>query len=107
MRLRAALTEAKGARVAGNAVTKVVPQFRLLTSAGGLATDTAVFVGKAAVEGELTDAMTGRRLAAWVDERVGTKALRGGFKEWSDVKRASEYWAERLRERLAELRQTS
>jgi hypothetical protein len=43
-------------------------------------------------------------LAAAVDERAGTKAYRAGLKEWSHVKRAFEYWAERTRERLAELR---
>jgi len=104
MRLRAAITEAKGAKVAGNAVTTVVPQLKLLTTAGGLATDTRGFVGEATVEAEITDSVTGTRLAAGVDERAGTKAYRAGLKEWSHVKRAFEYWAERLRERLAELR---
>lgn len=104
MRLRAAITEAKGAKVAGNAVTTVVPQLKLLTTAGGLATDTRGFVGEGAVEAEITDSVTGTRLAAAVDERAGTKAYRAGLKEWSHVKRAFEYWAERLRERLAELR---
>ena len=57
------------------------------------------------VEVEITDSVTGTRLAAAVDERAGTKAYRAGLKEWSHVKRAYEYWAERIRERLAELRQ--
>ena len=105
MRLRAAITEAKGAKVTGNAVTTVIPQFKLLSTASGLATDTRGFVGEAAVEVEITDSVTDARLAAAVDERAGTKAYRAGLKEWSHVKRAYEYWAERIRERLAELRQ--
>ena len=104
MRLRAAITEAKGANVAGNAVTTVVPQLRLLTTAGGMATDSAMFAGSAAVEAEITDSITNERLAAAVDERVGTKTIRGGFGEWSHAERAFAYWAERLRARLVQLR---
>lgn len=104
MRLRAAITEAEGAQVAGNAITTIIPQFRLLASAAGMAADTSVFVGEAAVEVDIRDSLTDKRLAAAVDERVGGKTIRGGLKTWSHVHRAFEYWAERLRERLAELR---
>jgi hypothetical protein len=71
---------------------------------GGLATGTAVLVGKAGVEAELTDSLSGRRLAAAVDERWGTKAIRGGIGKWSDADEAFVFWAKRLRERLAERR---
>ena len=103
MRLRAAITEAEGANVAGNAVTTVVPQLRILTSAGGLAADTAVLVGKAGAELELTDSQTGERLLAAVDQRIGQKSLRA-LGEWSHVKGAFDTWAEALREGLEELR---
>ena len=103
MRLRVAITEAKGANVAGNAVTTVVPQLRILSTAGGMATDTAVVVGKAGAEAELTDSQSGVRLMAAVDERVGQKTLRT-LGKWSHVKSAYEAWAERLRERLDEYR---
>jgi hypothetical protein len=39
-----------------------------------------------------------------VDRRAGTKALRGGVSTWADVQNAFDYWSERLRTRLAELR---
>jgi hypothetical protein len=104
MRLRAAITEAKGARVVGNTLTTIVPQARLLSTLAGLATDTQVFVGKAAMEAEITDSMTGRRLAAAVDERAGAKTLRGLGGKWKDVDNAFNYWAEKIRKRLAELR---
>ena len=103
MRLRAAITEAEGAYVAGNAVTTVVPQLRILTSAGGMAADTAVLVGKAGAELELTDSQTGERLVAAVDQQIGQKSLRA-LGEWSHVKGAFDAWAEALRERLDELR---
>ncbi len=84
LRLRAAITEAKGASVVMNTVTSVVPQLRLASTIVGMAAGTAVLVGKVGVEGELTDSLTGARLGAFVDERQGTKALRGGIKKWSD-----------------------
>jgi len=105
LRLRVAITDAKGARVALNTVSKIVPQLRMLTTVGGLATDTQLLVGRAGVEAEIVDGVTGTRLAAAVDRRAGTKALRGGVGTWSDVENAFDYWADRLRTRLAELRQ--
>jgi len=59
--------------VVGNAVTTVLPQFRALSTAAGLATNTQVFVGKAAIEVELRDSLSNELLAAGVDERAGGK----------------------------------
>ena len=64
----------------------------------------ALFVGKAAMEAEITDSMTSKRLAAAVDERAGAKTLRGIGGKWKDVDNAFNYWAEKIRKRLAELR---
>ena len=36
-----------------------------------------------------------------------TKALRGGVSKWSDVQNAFDYWSDKLRTRLTELRQGS
>jgi len=88
-----------------NTVSKVVPQLRLLTTVGGVASDTQVLVGRAGVEGEVLDGLTGQRLAAAVDRRAGTKALRGGVSTWADVQNAFDFWSERLRTGLAELRE--
>ena len=107
LRLRAALTEAKGARVVGNAVTSIIPQFRLLATLAGTAADSAVFVGEATAEAEITDSITGTRLLAGVDQRTGTKALRSGLKTWSDVKTVFDYWSGRIATRLQELRTQS
>jgi hypothetical protein len=99
LRLRAAITEAKGSKVALNVVTSVVPQLKVLTTIGGMAADTASIVGEAGAEMELVDSVTGVRLAAAVDRQTGTKALiRGGskFSTWGDVKEACEYWAGRV-----------
>ena len=104
MRLRAAITEASGANVVAAGVTTVVPQLRLITTVGGMATDTAAMVAEAGLEGEITDSLTGTRLVAAVDRRAGTKTLRGGMGKWSRVEESFDYWAERLQKRLAELR---
>jgi hypothetical protein len=77
----------------------------MLSSAAGLASDTQVFVGKCGIEAEVTDSLTNHRLAAAVDERAGTKALRGGVGKWSDVEEAFDFWAQRLRSRLQKERE--
>jgi hypothetical protein len=98
IRLRAALTEAKGSKVALNLVTSVIPQLRLLTTVGGMAADTTALVGEAGAEMEVVDSVTGVRLAAAVDRQTGTKALirANKFSTWGDVKDACEYWADRI-----------
>ncbi len=99
LRLRGAITEAKGSKVALNVVTSVVPQLKILTTVGGMSADTAAIVGEAGAEMELLDSVTGVRLAAGVDRQTGTKALiRGGskFSKWGDFKAACEYWADRI-----------
>ncbi len=68
----------------------------MLSSLGGLATDTAVIVGKVGFEAELVDSRTNARLAAAVGRRVGTKTFRGMFSKWSDVEIAFDTWAENL-----------
>lgn len=103
LRLRVALTEAKGAKVALRVVTTVVPQMRLLGAVVGLAADTATMVGTATVEMEVLDSITEQRLAAAVDERSGTKVLfaKRTFTTWGDVEAAAEYWAKRVAWQLA------
>lgn len=97
LRLRMALTQAQGARVALRTVTTVVPQLRMASSAAGLASDTAATVGSATAEMEAQDSVSGDRLAAAVDARAGTKALLAGrsYEQWGDVQAAIDYWSKR------------
>ena len=104
LRLSVALTSAKGANVAGNVITGVLPQFRLLTALGGMTTKTAVFVGEASVEAKMEDSLTGTRLAAAVDERWGTKSFGTMLSTWGDVEKACDAWAEAMRQRLESLK---
>ncbi len=105
LQLRAAITEADGARVGLNTVTTIVPQARMLSTLSGMVADTAVLVGQASLEVEIKDSATQKRVAAGLDRRVGAKSLRNAFSKWADVESAYDHWAERIATRLGELRQ--
>ena len=104
MRLRVALTEARGAPVVASVVSSILPQGQLISGIRKLSRGTHIFVGSASIEAELLDSLSHERILAAVDERAGTRALRGGVGTWSDVEQAFVYWAKRLRDRLRELR---
>jgi len=105
LRLRVAITEMKGAKKALNVTSSVLPPMRLMSAVKKVTTGTHAFVGRAGIEAEILDSMTGERLAAAVDHRVGTKRIKGSASTWGQVQAAFDYWAERLRIRLEELRQ--
>jgi hypothetical protein len=98
IQLRAAFTDAKGARVALNTVTTVIPQLRAVSTIAGLGTDTAALVGAASMEAEATDAITNDRLAAVVDSRAGTKGITRMLFKWADVQAICDHWGERARD---------
>ncbi len=104
LRIRAAITEAGKSNVGLNIFSTIVPQAILLSGAKKLATGTNSFVGAASVEGKITDSNTGEILAAMVDRRAGGKSLKGAMNAWNDVEQAFEYWANRLSQRLREMR---
>lgn len=104
MRVRAAITEATGSRVVLGVISSTIPQLRMLGSIIQLGADTSLLVGSATVEAEILDSLSGERLIAAVDERSGTHVLKGSTKTWNDVEESYDYWANRLRVRLAELR---
>jgi hypothetical protein len=100
IRIRAALTQSKGAKAVMRTLTSIHPGSLLLGAAVGLSLDTANSVGSATVEFEVLDAATNERLAAMVDQRAGTKvffliAPKRTFTTWGDVKAIDEYWAKR------------
>ena len=103
LRVRAALTQAKGANVPMRALSTIVPQALLLGAGVGLSLDTARTVGTATVELEVLDSVTDRRLVALVDQRAGTKSLLAPgrtFATWGDVEAACDFWASRVAEAL-------
>lgn len=103
LRLRVALTQEQGAKVALRTITTVVPQLRMAGAIVGLAADTATTVGSATVEMEIRDPITNERLAAAVDARAGTKVLfaKRAYETWGDVAAACDYWSKRIAWQLA------
>ncbi len=100
LRIRAAITEAEGSWVALDTISSFVPQMLVMSKLKEVATGTASFVGKASGEMEVTDAMTGERIAAAVDRIVGAKSVTGVTSKWDDVRRAFDNWSQRLAYRL-------
>jgi hypothetical protein len=99
--IHGAITEAKRCWPVLNLVSTVYPAALALSYGKQLITGTGTGVGSVRIEAEFTDGVTGQRVAAVVDERAGTKALRtkfGGY--WGDLKLAFDWWSQRLNERL-------
>ncbi len=104
LRIRTAITEARGVNAPLNFASKVLPPARLLSEVKKLTTGTRAFVGRAAIEVEMLDGITNRRVIAAVDERTGTNAIRGAGGTWGDVKEAFDTWARLIGTRLAVFR---
>ena len=100
IRIRAAITEAAQSNVEMDIVTTAVP----LPSFSKMATGTRAFVGKATIEGEMTDSVTGEVLMAGVDRRAGGRTFEGSRNPWDDVEKAFQYWSDRFSQRLCEER---
>lgn len=105
LRIQVAITKVEESMVVMDVVSTVVPQARALSTLKGLATGKPAFVGEASVEAKISDAETGKVLAAVVDRRVGNKKLEAeAFDTWGDVNEILEYWAKQSRFRLCEAR---
>ena len=104
-RIQVAITKLEESMVVLNVVSSVVPQARVLSGIKGLATGKPAFVGEASIEAKLSDASTGKVLAAVADRRVGGKKLDGKlFESWGDVNEILEFWTKLTRFRLCEAR---
>ena len=106
MRLRVAITEAKGAKVALDTFSTLMPIGLAVSEVKNLSTGSHSAVGAAGVECEALDSASGERLFAAVDKRVGQKMTGkfDKFEKWRTPNDAFDYWAERLQTRLAEER---
>jgi hypothetical protein len=104
LRVRVAISQAPQAQRVMDVVSRRLRPTQSLSDPGDLATGTRRLVGAAAIEVEILDSLSDRRMLAAVDERVGSRSLRGSSTAWSDVHEAFDYWADVLRTRLAVLR---
>ncbi len=104
MVLRVAVTEANKPTPVLDTVTSIVPQTRMLTTAGGFVTGKPAFTGAIQIEFKANDSVTGALLAAGIDKRVGQKRMLDSFNSWSDVDDAVAFWTQQARFRLCRLR---
>ena len=96
-----AITEARKSKPVLNLISTVYPAALALSYVKQAFTGTGTGVGKVCIEGTMTDGQTGQILAATVDARAGTKALRTKFNgTWGDIKLIDDWWASRLALRL-------
>jgi len=100
MRIRVAITEADGAPAVMGTVSGNGPGAHLINGTRKLTGGTAKFVDRAGVEVELLDSLTEQRLAAAIDRRV----VQTSAENWDDIHRIYDFWADKLAERLRELR---
>jgi hypothetical protein len=86
MKLRIALTDANAATPGLRSVSVVILQARILNLVQSMGTGSCAFVGGAQAEAEMTDSVTGERLAASVDKREGGMALSTAMQwKWGDA----------------------
>jgi hypothetical protein len=106
LHIRIAITEAEGARVVLDTISTVIPIGLAASGLAALATGEWGFTGRAGLEVEMLDSVSGERLAAAVDRRTGGKITGKAdkFSGWRTVKNSLDYWANKMRERLAEAR---
>jgi hypothetical protein len=106
MRMRVAITEAEGGMVVLDTISSVTPIGLAINGIKRIATGTYAFTGQMGIEVEFLDSQTDTRLVAAVDRRAGEK-ISGEFdkfNKWRAVQGACDYWAVKLRHRLAETR---
>jgi hypothetical protein len=103
MRLQITLIDSGQSQTGMDTVSASPPPARLLEVVKELSNGAYSFTGAAESEGEVTDSVTGARLLAWIDRRVGGGSLKTAEQwEWVDAHAAIDYWAETLNARLAQ-----
>jgi hypothetical protein len=102
--VRTALTDVVEGRESGVPVTTVHASPRA-TLTGNLGSDAvAAFISNVSFEGEIVDSVTGERLSALVDHRLGSKREATASTSWAAVRSAANQGAARLWKRFATAR---
>jgi hypothetical protein len=106
LRLRVAITEAKGSKVIMDVASSLMPIGLALSELKNIATGSHSAVGSVGIECEGLDSESGTRLFAAADARVGRKFTGqfDKFDKWRTSKDAFDFWAQRLQLRLREER---
>jgi len=108
LRVQVAITKLEESHVVMDVVSSVIPATIALSGLDKLVTGKPAFVGEAAIEVKVTDAMSGELLGAGVDHRVGGKLLQAShFTSWGEVQEIMQKWAAYGSYNLCELQERS
>ena len=104
VRLQVAVVDAEAATPGLRSISLVVPQARVLTAVGSMATGEQVFAGSLQVESRFTDAATGQLLAAAVARGIGGGSVKAAAQvKWGDAQNAMDLFARRAATNLSAL----
>ena len=104
MRISIALTDVEHGMPFFDTVSVVLPAMRVVSQSRSLGTGVHAMVGKASVEARIVDSVSGKLLAAGIDQRAGGKKWGKGYGTWKDVENIFDYWAAKIRWRLCHQR---
>ena len=103
MIIHAAITDFRRSMPVAGVVSAVYLPLKVVSLGKQTLQGTAIGVGSVTLEAEFLDGETNERLAAALDSRSGTLALRSKFSNtFGDISKSFNWWAERLKIRLAE-----
>lgn len=101
--VRAAITEFRRSTPVVGEVSAIYLPLKLVSLGKQTLQGTAIGVGSVTIEAEFLDGETHERLAAILDARSGTSALRSKFSNtFGDIEKSFRWWAERLKTRIKE-----
>jgi len=104
MRIRGAITEAEDSSVVLDTLTSIHPGTVALSGVKQMTLGSGTFVGETAVEFSIEDSLSRRPIFKGVDKRAGGKNWTKKFNSWGKVEASYDYWADKLKTRLAECR---
>lgn len=100
LRVRTGLTDVIEGQKAGKPVTTVHPNPKITLSGNLGSAEIATFVSQVSFEGEVVDSVTGERLIALVDHRLGAKRAATPTTSWASVRSAINVGVGKLRDRF-------
>jgi hypothetical protein len=107
LRLRTAIAEAQGAEAVLDVTSSMPPRAPAADPEEPLVESLRSLLARAAIEVEVLDALSNRRLAAAVDTRAAERALERPPATWGDVEEAWDDWADGVQAALAAFRRTA
>jgi hypothetical protein len=101
--IHAAITDFMRSKPVIGAVSAIYIPIKVISLGKQTLEGTAIGVGSVTIEIEFLDGESNERLAAALDARSGTMAIRSKFTgTFGDIDKSFKWWAERLKTRLAE-----